>query len=98
MAQWLKNLTQAAWVTAEVLVQFLAWHTWLKDPAFSGHSCSLDSITGPGTSTCCRCSPNNNKINIFLKREKKSLYLHIRSAQLLRTVENLETTWNFQNS
>ena len=31
MAQWVKNLTTVAWVTAEVRVQFLSWHNGLKD-------------------------------------------------------------------
>ena len=33
MVQWLKNVTAAAWVTAEVWVQSPAWHSALKDPA-----------------------------------------------------------------
>ena len=33
VAQWLKHLTAAAWVTAEVQVQSFAWHRGLKDPA-----------------------------------------------------------------
>ena len=35
MAKWVKNLTAAAWVTAEVLVQSLAWHSRLKDLALT---------------------------------------------------------------
>ena len=31
MAQWVKNLTTAAWVAMEVHVQFLAQHSGLKD-------------------------------------------------------------------
>ena len=31
MVQWLKNVTAAAWVTAEVWVQSPAWHSGLKD-------------------------------------------------------------------
>ena len=33
MVKWVKNLTAATWVAAEVQVQFLAWHSGLKDPA-----------------------------------------------------------------
>ena len=32
MAQWVKNLTAAAQVSAEAQVQSLAWHSGLKDP------------------------------------------------------------------
>ena len=32
VAQWVKNLTVAAWVTVEARVQFLAWCSGLKDP------------------------------------------------------------------
>ena len=32
MAQWVKNLTVAAPVAAEVRVQSPAWHSGLKDP------------------------------------------------------------------
>ena len=31
MVKWLKNLTAAAWVAAEVQIQFPVWHTGLKD-------------------------------------------------------------------
>ena len=30
---WIKNPTAVAWVAAEVCVQFLAWHSGLKDGA-----------------------------------------------------------------
>ena len=33
MSQCVKNLAEAAWVTAEVQVQSLAQHSGLKDPA-----------------------------------------------------------------
>ena len=33
MAQWVKDLTAAAQVAAEVWVQFPAWHSGLKGPA-----------------------------------------------------------------
>ena len=33
MAQWVKNPTATAWVTAEVRVQASAWHSGLKDLA-----------------------------------------------------------------
>ena len=33
MAQWVKTLTAAAWVSVEVRVQSLAWCSGLKDPA-----------------------------------------------------------------
>ena len=32
VAQWVKNLTAAAQVSAEAQVQSLAWHSGLKDP------------------------------------------------------------------
>ena len=57
-AQWVKNLTAAAQVAAEV---------WIRSPAqLSGlriwHccSCSLESISGPGTSICHGCSHFKN--------------------------------------
>ena len=31
VVQWVKNLTVAAWITAEVQVRFLALHNGLKD-------------------------------------------------------------------
>ena len=30
MAQWVKNLTAVAWVTAEVWIQSPAWPQWVK--------------------------------------------------------------------
>ena len=33
LAQWVKNLTAGAWVTAEVHVQTPTWHSGIKDPA-----------------------------------------------------------------
>ena len=33
VAQWVKNQTVAAWVSAEVQVSSPAWHSELKDPA-----------------------------------------------------------------
>ena len=33
VAQWVKNLTAVAWVTAEVWVPSLAWHSGLTDLA-----------------------------------------------------------------
>ena len=41
VAQWVKNLTRAAWVTAEVWVLSPAWHSGLKDPVLLPLSCRL---------------------------------------------------------
>ena len=49
MVQWVKNLTVAVWVDAEVGVQSLAWCSGLKAHCCScgiGLSCSLDSTPG----------------------------------------------------
>ena len=37
--QWVKNLTAAAWVTAEAQVQSPAQHSELRDPAFRQLQC-----------------------------------------------------------
>ena len=41
MVQWLKNVTAAAWVTAEVWVQSPAWHSGLKDFALLQLQCRM---------------------------------------------------------
>ena len=47
MAQWVKNLTAGAKVTAEVWVQSPAQHSELK-----GHACGSNSVPGQRTSIC----------------------------------------------
>ena len=68
MAEWVKNQTAAAQVTAEVWVPSLAWHSGLKDLALPllqlGCSYGLDSVPGLETSICRGCShkiKNRNK-------------------------------------
>ena len=46
MAQWVKNPTAAACVTAEVWVQFLAWSSGLKDLALPQLQCSSQMWLG----------------------------------------------------
>ena len=41
MVQWVMNPTAVAWVTAEVRVRSLAWHSGLKDLALSQLQCRL---------------------------------------------------------
>ena len=55
LAQWVKNLTAGAPVTAGVQVQY----SGLKGS--SDRSLGLDSIPGLGTSICCRCSHKTKK-------------------------------------
>ena len=45
MTQWVKNLTVAAQVPAEVQVPSLAWYNGLRTQC--SHSYGLDSVTGP---------------------------------------------------
>ena len=56
--QWVNNLTAAAPVTVEALVQSLAPCSGLKDPVLLqlgvGHSGSSDLIPRLQTSICCR--------------------------------------------
>ena len=66
--QQVKNPTVVSWVTAEA--QLLSWarYSALEDPGWSQLCCnfSLDSISGPGTSICHRCS--NEKQKIYKKK------------------------------
>ena len=59
-AQWVKNPTTVSCTPVEVWVWSPAQHSGLKDLHFwscgVGHSCSLDSVVGLGTSVCCECS------------------------------------------
>ena len=70
MVQWVKNLTAVAQVTTEAWVQSLAQHSGLKDLELSelriGHSCSLDSLSGPGTSKCHGCGHLKKKKRMFI--------------------------------
>ena len=60
VAQWVKNLTAVAQVSAEAQVQSPGPCSGLKDPVWlllwHRSSCGLDSVPGTGTSMCCRCS------------------------------------------
>ena len=74
VGQQVKDLTAVAQVAAEAWVQSLAWHgvclrIWLCCSYVVGHSCGLDSIPGPGTSMCHRCSQ-------LKKKKKKELKLN----------------------
>lgn len=54
VAQWVKDPTAVVQVAVEVRIQSLAWHRGLRILSCSScgvrHSCSSDSVTGPGTS------------------------------------------------
>ena len=69
VAEWVKNLTPVAQVTAEVWVWSLAWHSRLKDPALPQlqHRSQLRLKFNPraGTSICCECG------------HKKNTYIHM---------------------
>ena len=66
VVQWIKNPTAVAQVAVEAQVQSPAWHNGFKGPIVAKHgtgcSCGLESVLGPGTSTCCQYGHN-----IFLK-------------------------------
>ena len=68
MAQWVKNLTAAAQVSAEVRVQSLALHNSLKDLVLLKLWYSLDSIPSPGISICYVCNIKKKKVlkNYFI--------------------------------
>ena len=71
MAQWVKNPTSAAWVTAKTQVLSPALYSRLKDPVLLqlwcglGYSCSLELIPGPRTSIC---HVSGHKKIIYLQR------------------------------
>ena len=58
MAQWVKNPTAVAWVTLEAQVRSLAWHMGQRIQCCCscciGHSFGSGSVSGLGTSICCR--------------------------------------------
>ena len=60
VAQWVKDLTTAAWVDVEALVPSSAQQSRLRTQychsCSIGHSCSSDLIPGPRTPICYRCS------------------------------------------
>ena len=65
VAQWVKDLTTAAQVTAKVQVQSPAWHNGLSiqncHSCGTGCICGLDSIPEPGTPICCGCGQKKNE-------------------------------------
>ena len=69
MAQWVKNLTAAAQVAAEVQVQFPGRGSGLKfwhcHTCGIGHNCGSDSIPGLGISAAA-----------VIKLKKKIAYIH----------------------
>ena len=75
MAQWIKDLTTAAWVAAEAQVRSQAWYVGLSiqgcDSCGVGHSCCSDSIPGLGISICCRCSQKKKKKKKKKRKEEK---------------------------
>ena len=74
LAQWVKNLTAGAPVTAGVQVQY----SGLKGS--SDRSLGLDSIPGLGTSICCRCSHKTKK-----NKKQKQTQTHQNIRLLSRT-------------
>ena len=66
VVQWVKDLTETAWVAVEAWVRYLAWHSGLRTQHCCscgiGRSCSSKSIPGLGTSICHECSQKEIKI------------------------------------
>ena len=66
MAQWVKNPTAAAWVSAEAQVPSLAWHSELKAPAWL--QLRLGFSPWPGNLICHRCNhKKKKKMSVFEK-------------------------------
>ena len=61
MAQWVKNVTAAAWVTVKAWVRSMAWDSGLKDPALPQLWCrsQLWLLFNPWTGS--RCSHEKKK-------------------------------------
>ena len=63
MVWWVKNLTTAAQVAAEVPVLLGSLPgpaQWVKE---SSSSCGSDSVLGPGTSICCDAAIKQKQTN-----------------------------------
>ena len=77
MAQWVKNLTTAAWVTAEVWVQSLLVQqvkgSVLLQPCGVDCSCSWESIPGQRISIGCKCGHKKKKE----EEEEETSFSHI---------------------
>ena len=65
------TVSVAAQVTAEAWVPPLAQQSglriWCGCGCGGGHSCSSDSILGPGTSTCCRRGQERGKKRYYIE-------------------------------